>query len=338
MPVPVHAPPQPPKVEPAAGVAVRVTGVPLSYEAEQFPPQLILGGFSEEVTVPSPSPWRITERVKPPPPAGDTVSTVLPLRPPEVAVIVVDPALRAVAKPFASTVATFSSLLVHVTPSPTTVTGVKALSASVLRVPSPSRPKRARPQHCTVPPARSAQLCSAPDVVAIAVVIPVISAVGGLEMVSLGLPLPFWPKLLSPQQSTLASGRSTQVCSAPGARAAAATPLPATGVEEALMAVWFPSWKKSFHPQQRIVPSRRITQVWKMPDSRATAVLIPMTSTGLGGGLGIGGRGCGGVAAALPRRAHAFLPPERAVPVCRGAKEVYPPAGKARGLALELEV
>ena len=30
MPVPVHAPLQPPKVEPAAGVAVRVTGVPLS--------------------------------------------------------------------------------------------------------------------------------------------------------------------------------------------------------------------------------------------------------------------------------------------------------------------
>src|SRR2546430_790122 len=237
MPVPVHAPPQPPKVEPAAGVAVRVTGVPLSYEAEQFPPQLILGGFSEEVTVPSPSPWRITDRVKPPPPTGDTVSTVLPLRPPEVAVIVVDPGLRAVAKPFASTVATFSSLLVHVTPSPTTVTGVKALSASVLRVPSPSLPKRARPQHCTVPPARSAQ-----------------------------------------------------VCSAPGARAAGVTPLTVTGVEEALMAVWFPSWKKSFHPQHRIVPSRRITQVWKMPDSRATALLIPMTSTGLGVGLGIGGR------------------------------------------------
>ena len=30
MPVPVHAPLQPPKVEPAAGVAVKVIGVPLS--------------------------------------------------------------------------------------------------------------------------------------------------------------------------------------------------------------------------------------------------------------------------------------------------------------------
>src|SRR5207249_4723266 len=60
--VPAHPPPlQPSKVEPVAGVAVRVTGVPLSKDAEQVAPQLIPAGF--EVTVPLPVPSRTTERV-----------------------------------------------------------------------------------------------------------------------------------------------------------------------------------------------------------------------------------------------------------------------------------
>ena len=45
---------QPWKVEPLAGVAVRVTCVPLSKEAEQVAPQLIPVGL--EVTVPLPVP------------------------------------------------------------------------------------------------------------------------------------------------------------------------------------------------------------------------------------------------------------------------------------------
>ena len=102
--------------------------------------------------------------------------------------IVVNPGPRAVANPVASIVATVVSLLVHVTPRPTTVTGVKA---SVV-LPSPSRPPAPRPQHWTVPPVRSAQLCSAPDVTAVAVVIPVTAAVGGAK-IPLSLPLPFWP-------------------------------------------------------------------------------------------------------------------------------------------------
>jgi len=49
-PVPAQPPLQPVKVDPLAGLAVRVTAVPLLYGAEQAVPQLMPGGF--EVTVP----------------------------------------------------------------------------------------------------------------------------------------------------------------------------------------------------------------------------------------------------------------------------------------------
>ena len=54
---------------------------------------------------------------------------------------------RACATPAALIVATDVSLLVHVTPRPTTVTGVKAFVV----VPFPSRPSVFRPQHCREP-------------------------------------------------------------------------------------------------------------------------------------------------------------------------------------------
>jgi hypothetical protein len=57
-PVPVHAPLQPVKVAPAAGVAVRVTAVPPLKDAEQVVPQLIPAGAL--VTVPEPAPARLT--------------------------------------------------------------------------------------------------------------------------------------------------------------------------------------------------------------------------------------------------------------------------------------
>src|SRR5256714_39319 len=241
-PVPVQPPPrQPSKTKPLSARAVRVTCVPLSYSAWHVVPQTILAwGVSEEVTVPRAAllPSRTTARVKRVGPAPMTRSVALPVRPPDVAVIVVVPGVRAVATPAAALiVATLGSLLVHVTPSPTTVTGVNAFPSGRLRsCPSPSRPKKPRPQHCTRPPRRSAQVCSAPEVAAVAVVMPVTGAVGGLKM-PLSLPLPSWPKLLSPQHSTRPSWRSTQLCSAPGARAAGlVTPLTVTGVEEALLA------------------------------------------------------------------------------------------------------
>ncbi|HEY3550370.1 MAG TPA: hypothetical protein VGK69_04895, partial [Gaiellaceae bacterium] len=58
MPVPVQAPDQPLKVEPAAGVAVRVTLVPEVKSCEQVEPQLIPAGL--DVTVPLPEPALLT--------------------------------------------------------------------------------------------------------------------------------------------------------------------------------------------------------------------------------------------------------------------------------------
>src|SRR5205807_7562204 len=52
---------QPVNVDPVAGVAVRVTTVPLSKAAEQVAPQLIPAG--SEVTVPLPVPALVTVRV-----------------------------------------------------------------------------------------------------------------------------------------------------------------------------------------------------------------------------------------------------------------------------------
>ncbi len=53
---------QPAKVEPDAGVAVKVTTVPLVKVDEQVVPQVIAAG--ELVTVPPPVPASITERLK----------------------------------------------------------------------------------------------------------------------------------------------------------------------------------------------------------------------------------------------------------------------------------
>ena len=56
--VPVHAPDHPPNVEPAAGVAVKVTFEPLLKLALHVVPQLIPAGLL--VTVPLPVPARVT--------------------------------------------------------------------------------------------------------------------------------------------------------------------------------------------------------------------------------------------------------------------------------------
>ncbi|MBI1766860.1 MAG: hypothetical protein HYR67_00620 [Bacteroidetes bacterium] len=56
---PKHTPPHPAKEEPAAGVAVKVTDVPVTNDAVQVPGQLIPAGF--EVTTPEPVPPRLTE-------------------------------------------------------------------------------------------------------------------------------------------------------------------------------------------------------------------------------------------------------------------------------------
>src|SRR5207248_8435457 len=196
-------------------------------------------GVSEEVTVPRSGlpPSRTTASVKRFGEVSATRSTVLPARPPDVAVIVVVPGPRAVATPVASIVATVGSLLAHVAPIPTTVTGAKASPSGLLRSrPSPSRPNRPRPQHCTRPSWSTAHVCSAPELAVSAVVSPVTAAVGGLK-IPRGLPLPFCAKPLSPQQRMLPSRRSAQLCSAPGAITAGfVMPLTVSGVDDAFAA------------------------------------------------------------------------------------------------------
>ncbi len=60
-PVPVQAPPQFANVDPAAGVAVRVTAVPGVTDCEQVAPQLMPAGLL--VTVPDPVPIFVTESI-----------------------------------------------------------------------------------------------------------------------------------------------------------------------------------------------------------------------------------------------------------------------------------
>lgn len=61
-PVPLHAPPQPVKVESSSGDAVRVTVDPETNPCTQSTPQSMPGG--SEVTVPEPVPESVTERLK----------------------------------------------------------------------------------------------------------------------------------------------------------------------------------------------------------------------------------------------------------------------------------
>src|SRR3989442_5546075 len=60
--VPVQPPLQPVKAEPAAGVAVSVTSVPVRYVPEQSVPHVIPAGVL--VTVPLPAPLLVTVRMK----------------------------------------------------------------------------------------------------------------------------------------------------------------------------------------------------------------------------------------------------------------------------------
>ena len=61
VPVPLHAPYHPPKLELLSGTAVKVTSVPAVYTSVQSDPQLMPEG--EEVTMPLPVPALLTVKV-----------------------------------------------------------------------------------------------------------------------------------------------------------------------------------------------------------------------------------------------------------------------------------
>jgi hypothetical protein len=60
VPVPLHPPDQPANVEPALGVAVRVTAVPLAKFALHVAPQLIPAGLLVMVPLPEPALWTLS--------------------------------------------------------------------------------------------------------------------------------------------------------------------------------------------------------------------------------------------------------------------------------------
>ena len=134
-------------------------------------------------------------------------------------------------------------------------------------------------------------MCSAPDEAPMAVVIPVTGPDGVVEKEPCGDPLPSWPKLLSPQQRIVPSRRTAQLCSAPGAITAGTMPLTVTGVgvgvtglvgEGETRTAPLPSSPQVLSPQQRTVPSCRRAQVYQPPAEIATAVVMPLTVTGVG--------------------------------------------------------
>ncbi len=105
VPVPVQAPLQPVKAEPAAGVAVKVRAVPLAYAAAQVVPQEMPAGAL--VTVPIPAPalvtvsandWRAKVAVTELAALTVTVQVAVPEQPPPLQPVKVEPATGAAVK------------------------------------------------------------------------------------------------------------------------------------------------------------------------------------------------------------------------------------------------
>src|SRR5439155_554732 len=122
-------------------------------------------------------------------------------------------------------------------------------------VPAPSWPSLLRPHARPVPSERlMARLWIPPQAMAATVMPPRAGAGTGRLVVS---PVPSWPKLLSPQASTVSS-EATAVATAPTGR------VTATGVE-LLVVVPLPSWPKLLRPQVETVPAAVRATLWKVP-------------------------------------------------------------------------
>src|SRR6267143_1378643 len=197
VPVPVQAPLQPVKVEPAAGAAVRVTTVPVVKEVEQVAPQEIPTGAL--VTVPVPAPDLVTVSAK-----DDcmkvavtevaavivAVQVPMPVQPPPPQPVKVEPAAGAAVK---VTAAPLANAAEHVVPQATPV-------GALVMVPVPA------PVFVTV----SVKDCSAKVAV---------TACAAL-IVTLQVPVPVQPPPLQPVKVEPAAGAAVKVTEAPLVKAA----------------------------------------------------------------------------------------------------------------------
>ena len=141
-------------------------------------------------------------------------------------------------------------------------------------VPSPSCPSMLRPQHCIVPSARTAQLCQAPVVRAVAVVMPL--TVTGTAENPVVVPSPSCPESATPQHCTRPSDRRAQVCSSPSEISLALVTLLTPTGTPALLSVPLPICPRLLRPQHWAVPSERLAQTWYVPPAMAVALTLPV--------------------------------------------------------------
>src|SRR5438105_127328 len=99
-------------------------------------------------------------------------------------------------------------------------------------------------------------------------------------------PSPNWPSLFTPQQLAVPPASSAQACPSPVAMATTLVrPLTATGVSRFVVIVPMPSWPRLLAPQHFAEPSASTAQVKNRPAATATALLMPLTTTGLEDGV-----------------------------------------------------
>ncbi|KRC30598.1 hypothetical protein ASE28_14285 [Acidovorax sp. Root219] len=145
------------------------------------------------------------------------------------------------------------------TPLARPVTGWGVLLSVVL--PSPSWPYALRPQHCTAPAVVSAQVWLPSAAMAATPPAKPVTVWG--VVLSVVLPSPSWPKLLSPQHCTAPAVVSAQLWFSPAAMAATPLARPVTGWGVLLSVVLpSPSWPSLLRPQHCTAPALVSAQLW----------------------------------------------------------------------------
>jgi hypothetical protein len=148
---------------------------------------------------------------------------------------------------------------------------VTRLGSALLSVePSPSCPVVLRPQQRAVASESSAQAWFPPTASPVPLATPVRFCTVAGNGRSPATPVPSCPDAFDPQQRTVPSARSAQVCAKPGATAITFCRL-RTGVASMRNSARdpAPSSPLVFRPQQRAEPSAMMRQVWSSPEAMA---------------------------------------------------------------------